>query len=579
MGGSAFYATAAAPCEAALQTAEFTKLLRAGKAHWGTLQGDRPLVEGTMKIYLVTPRNPPSFWTYDRILPALGKQCIFPNLSMPTLAGLTPREHEVVLCDENVEAIDFDREADIVGVTGYIIHEPRMREIIAEFQRRGRFVVVGGPHASLCPEQWRGCCDVLFVDEAEETWPVFLRDFAARTWKSEYRPDQKPDLSLSPVPRFDLLHVDRYHAMTIQFARGCPFQCEFCDIIVVYGRRPRAKQVHQVMAEIEECHRLGAKQVFIVDDNFIGNKKLAKDLLRAIARWGRERGYPMDFNTEVSLNAAQDEELLALFRDANFTTVFIGIESPRVESLQETRKTQNTRGDLVESVRRIHSYGIQVQAGMIVGFDADDATIFAEQLRFIQDARIPVSMTGMLQAMPKTPLHERVTSEGRLLADSNGDQFVFSNILPKLMSRRELYEGYRRLIGELYEFKNFHRRTMEFLLSRGRQVTRGAKIRKGDLVLLRRILVQTVLRAGPRRAWFTLRLLGATLLRRPSAFKDAVSFAIVHKALSEYMEALGRHLEAAIEQLDRSGSIARSALGAAEKAADPGLARLEQVAR
>jgi radical SAM superfamily enzyme YgiQ (UPF0313 family) len=287
----------------------------------------------------------------------------------------------------------------------------------------------------------------------------------------------------------------------------------------------------------------------------------------------------MDFNTEVSLNAAQDEELLALFRDANFTTVFIGIESPRVESLQETRKTQNTRGDLIESVRRIHSYGIQVQAGMIVGFDADDATIFADQLRFIQEARIPVSMTGMLQAMPKTPLHERVTREGRLLADSNGDQFVFSNILPKLMSRRELYEGYRRLIGELYEFKNFHRRTMEFLLHRGGQVTRGTNIRKGDLVLLWRILVQTVLRASPRRAWFTLRLLGATLLRRPSAFKDAVSFALVHKALSEYMEALGRHLEAAIEQLDRSGSITRSALGTVENAGNPGFVHMEQPAR
>lgn len=529
-----------------------------------------------MKIHLVTPHNPPSFWTYDKILPTLGKSCIFPNLSMPTLAGLTPREHDVTLCDENVEPIDFDVDADIVGITGYIVHEQRMREIIAEFKKRGRFVVVGGPHASLCPEEWRGHCDVLFVDEAEETWGQFLRDFEAGTWKSEYRPDEKPDLSLSPVPRFDLLHVDRYHAMTIQFARGCPFQCEFCDIIVVYGRRPRAKQVHQVMAEIEECHRLGAKQVFVVDDNFIGNKKLAKDLLREMARWGREHGYPMDFNTEVSLNAAQDDELLQLFRDANFTTVFVGIETPRVASLQETKKTQNTRGDLVESVRKIHSYGIQVQAGMIVGFDNDDASIFEEQLRFIQDARIPVSMTGMLQAMPKTPLHERVAKEGRLVEESTGDQFVFSNILPKQMTRRELYDGYRRLIADLYDFRNYHHRTMEFLLNRGGQITRGLNIRKGDLALLGRILVQTVLRANPRRAWFTLRLIGATLIRRPSAFKDAVSFAIVHKALSEYMEALGRHLEAAIEQLDRSGSIARSALGGGEVAGNPGFVHLEQ---
>jgi radical SAM superfamily enzyme YgiQ (UPF0313 family) len=393
---------------------------------------------------------------------------------------------------------------------------------------------------------------------------------------SEYRPDEKPDLSLSPVPRFDLVPVDKYHAMTIQFARGCPFQCEFCDIIVVYGRRPRAKQVHQVMAEIQECHRLGAKQVFVVDDNFIGNKKLAKDLLREIGRWGRENGYPMDFNTEVSLNAAQDDELLELFRDANFTTVFIGIESPRVSSLQETKKTQNTRGDLVESVRRIHSYGIQVQAGMIVGFDNDDASIFEEQLRFIQDARIPVSMTGMLQAMPKTPLHDRVAREGRLVEESLGDQFVFSNILPKQMSRRELYAGYRKLIEELYDFRNYHRRTMEFLLHRGGQITRGLNIRRGDLALLRRILVQTVLRAGPRRAWFTLRLLGATLLRRPSAFKDAVSFAIVHKALSEYMEALGNHLERAIDQLDHHGAITRPALAGAEIGGSPGFMHFEE---
>src|SRR5690606_8032776 len=340
------------------------------------------------------------------------------------------------------------------------------------------------------------------------------------------------------------------------------------------GRRPRAKRVEQVMAEIEECHRLGAKQVFVVDDNFIGNKKLAKDLLREIARWGREHGHPMDFNTEVSLNAAQDDELLELLRDANFTTGFVGIESPRVASLQETKKTQNTRGGLVESVHRIQSYGIQVQAGMIVGFDADDPTIFEEQLRFIQEARIPVSMTGMLQAMPKTPLHARVEREGRLLADSTGDQFVFSNIEPRSMTRRELYAGYRRLIADLYDFANYRRRTLAFLTARGGQITRGLNLRPGDLRLLARILRQTVLQADPRRAWFTLRLLGETLLRRPSAFKDAVSFAIVHKALAEYMEALGRHLDRAIAELDR-GAHPEPAASAPLGGGNPGFFHLE----
>ncbi|MFQ5415682.1 MAG: radical SAM protein [Myxococcota bacterium] len=503
-----------------------------------------------MKIYLVTPRNPPSFWTYDVILPTLGKDCIFPNLSMPTLAGLTDRKHEVVLCDENVEEIDFDFDADIVGVTGYIIHKPRMQEIIAEFRRRGRFVVAGGPFASLCPEELRGHCDVVFADEAEETWPAFLRDFETGSWKTEYRPQEKPDMTQSPMPRFDLLDVSRYHAMTIQFARGCPFNCEFCDIIVVYGRRPRSKSVEQVMAEIRECHRLGASQIFIVDDNFIGNAKLAKEMLRAMASWGAEHDYPIDFNTEVSLNVARDDELLSLMRAANFTTIFIGIESPRRDSLAETRKTQNLHGDLLESIHKVQSYGIQIQGGMIVGFDHDDASIFEEQLSFVQAARIPVSMTGMLQAMPRTPLYDRVAREGRLLRETSGDQFAFSNILPVRMTRRQLYEGYRWLLFQLYDFENYRRRTLAFLLERGRQVHRGRNVRAGDLRRLRRVLSATLLRGGPRRAWFTLRLLGGVLLRRPSVIKEAVSFAVIHQAFYGYMRELIGDLDRAIGALD-----------------------------
>jgi len=505
-----------------------------------------------MRILLVTPRNPESFWTYDSILPVIGKQCVFPNLSMPTVAGMTPGEHEIVLVDENVEEIDFDAEADIVGVTGYIVHQERMLHIIQEFRSRGRFVVVGGPYASLCPEELRGRCDVLFVDEAEETWPVFLRDFEAGSWKPEYRPDEKPDMSISPMPRFDLLKLDRYHAATIQFARGCPYRCEFCDIIVVYGRRPRVKDVDQVMREVAEVHRLGGRQVFLVDDNFIGNRNVAKKLLREMAAWNRDHDYPISFQTEVSLNVAQDEELLQLLHDANFTTLFIGIESPRPESLKESRKEQNMRGDMLGAVRKVQSYGLQVQAGMIVGFDHDDVAIFEEQLRFIQEARIPVSMTGMLQAMPKTPLHERVEQEGRLLAESTGDQFVFSNIVPKGMSRLDLYRGYRWLIRELYDFDNYRKRTLEFLMHRGSQANRG-HITAKDLVLLWRVLRQTVFRAGPARARFTLRLMLETLLRRPQAFKEACSFAVTHKAMSEYMERLERKLDAAIEKLEADG--------------------------
>jgi radical SAM superfamily enzyme YgiQ (UPF0313 family) len=353
------------------------------------------------------------------------------------------------------------------------------------------------------------------------------------------------------MPRFDLLKIDRYHALTIQFARGCPFNCEFCDIITMYGRKPRMKSVEQVMAEIRECHRLGSHQIFVVDDNFIGNKKIAKELLRAIARFGHETGYQVDFNTEVSIDVALDDELLGLLREANFTTLFIGIESPRVESLKETRKHQNLREDLVKSVRKVQSYGIQVQAGMIVGFDHDDLSIFEEQLQFVEEARIPVSMTGMLQAVPRTPLHARMKQEGRLAAEFAGDQFAFSNIVPKQMTRVELFRGYRQLLERLYSFRSYRKRTLSFLLNRGTQAKQGQfSLHPGDLRLLGRILRDTVLRGGLRRAAFTLGLLGETLLRRPRLFKDAVSFAILHKAFDDYMRRLGGELDLAIAALE-----------------------------
>jgi radical SAM superfamily enzyme YgiQ (UPF0313 family) len=353
------------------------------------------------------------------------------------------------------------------------------------------------------------------------------------------------------MPRFDLLKIDRYHALTIQFARGCPFNCEFCDIITMYGRKPRMKSVEQVMAEIRECHRLGSHQVFIVDDNFIGNKKIAKQLLREMARFGKENGYPVDFNTEVSLDVAADDELLELLREANVTTLFIGIESPRVDSLRETGKTQNLRDDLVKSVRKVQSYGIQVQAGMIVGFDHDDPLIFDEQLRFVEEARIPVSMTGMLQALPETRLHARLKQEGRLVTESGGDQFAFSNIVPKRMTRIELFRGYRRLLERLYSFKSYRKRARDFLLHRGAHLERGISLNSGELRLFGRILRDTVLRGGLRRASFTLSLLVETLLRRPARFKDAVSFAILHKTFDEYIRALGEQLDRIIASLER----------------------------
>jgi radical SAM superfamily enzyme YgiQ (UPF0313 family) len=505
-----------------------------------------------LKIYLIAPRNPESFWTFDRVLPSLRKRCVFPNLSLPTVAGLTPPPHEVVLCDENVEHVDLDTDADIIGLTGYVVHKRRILELADAFRRRGKRVVAGGPFATLCPEELRGRVDVVFIGEAEHTWPRFLRDLEAGGARAEYRQDDPPSMLASPLPRFDLLKVDRYRSMTIQFARGCPFNCEFCDIIVMYGRRPRTKSVVQVLAEVEAIHRLGVLNIFVVDDNFIGNKKEAKALLRALAEWQEARGYPIEFMTEASLNVAQDDELLALMKRAHFATIFVGIESPRRASLVESNKSQNLREDIVAAVHRIQAAGIEVMAGMIVGFDSDDPSIFEEQFRFIQEARIPISMTGMLNAVPKTPLHERLKAAGRLIAESVGDQFVFTNIVPAGMSRRELYEGYRTLLRRLYGYRNYRRRAMALILNRGGLRASRLLAGRDDLAVFRRIVWTCLLRASPRRAWLTLALCLETACRRPRALRHALTLALMHKHLYEYVRDTSRRLERVIRELEKS---------------------------
>jgi len=496
-----------------------------------------------MKIYLVAPKNPESFWTFDRILDTVDARCMFSNLALPTVAALTPREHEVILCDENADPIDFDTDADIVGVTGYIIHQKRMKEILDEFRRRGKFVAVGGPYASLCPDDLAEHADVVFVDEAEETWPLFLEEYAAGRHRNRYVQEEKSDMERAPLPRFDLLNLPAYRTVCIQFARGCPFTCEFCDIITIFGRRPRAKSIPQMMAEIEELHSLGVERIFLVDDNFIGDRKRAKALLRAIVEFGKRTDFAVDFNTEVSLDVAQDDEMLRLLRDANFQSIFIGIETPRRESLMETKKKQNARGDILESVLKIQTYGIRVDAGMIVGFDSDDPAIFEEQFAFIQAARIPVSMTGMLNAVPKTPLHDRLAKDNRLLSFNTGDQFIMTNIIPKAMSSLELYQGYRDLIERLYDFDNMRLRIMDYLLTRGGQVKEKLYLNRGDMKILWRIIRDCIVFTSSSRRRFTLSVLAQTLAFRPSAIKEAITVAVLHKHFYEYMQDVCRQLD------------------------------------
>jgi len=408
------------------------------------------IVMKKLKICLVNPKFEPSYWGFDYALPLYpGKvRCTMVTGALPHLAGLTP-DHEVHLLDENVETLDFEflETFDVVGVTGMNVQKERMREILLGLRERSIFTAVGGAYASVDEGYFDGLCDVLFSGESDTTWPEFIERFAAgKPYENVYRQAHPTNMAVLPSPRFDLLRVRRYATGSIQFSRGCPFLCEFCDIIVTFGRRPRMKRPEQIIAELDQLRKLGFLAAFIVDDNFIGNKKAAKELLRAIVAWQRQHSYPLRLNTETTINLADDAELLELLYEANFRSVFIGIETPRKESLEETKKFQNVSGDDLESkLTRIQNAGLDINAGFIVGFDHDDESIFEEQFRFIQDNGILLAMVGMLTAIPKTPLFDRLQREGRLrLQDFN------CNYVPKQMSPEQLKRGYWGLLRRLY---------------------------------------------------------------------------------------------------------------------------------
>ncbi|MBV8126104.1 MAG: DUF4070 domain-containing protein [Planctomycetaceae bacterium] len=412
-------------------------------------------------IVIINPRFELSYWGMEHALPFMGKSGNLPVACLPLLAALTPAEHTVTLVDENVEPIDWERcaRADIVGVTGMSVQRFRMTEILTELKQRGCFVVVGGAWVTVQENYFEGLADVVFVGEAEQTWPQFLGEWAQGLHQCRYEQLEKTDMTKVPTPRFDLLKMKRYAFGSLQFSRGCPFQCEFCDIIVTFGRRPRIKTAAQVLAELDAIRKTGLRIVFIVDDNLIGNKKAIKQILREVIGWQQRHGYPLTLFTEASIDLADDQELLDLMVEASFIATFIGIESPSEDALRETKKFQNVRegGTLLEKVHRIQDAGMEVWCGMIMGFDSDDSSIFDRQIEFIQNSRISFSMSGMLSAIPKTPLHDRLASEGRL---DPADRPEFgTNVIPLQIGREELLEGYLRVLKELYDPEAFFART------------------------------------------------------------------------------------------------------------------------
>ncbi len=420
------------------------------------------------QIYLVQPKFPASYWGLEHFLLELTPyKAVFPPLGLLTLGALTPPEFQVTLCDENAgQPVDYDTPAQIVGITGYLNQRFRVYGHADRFRERGKTVVIGGPIANLVPEECRQHCDVLFEGEAEYIWPRFLDDYAKGRCSDHYHEAEKIHLPDSPIPRLDLLKR-RYAHGIVQCTRGCPFTCEFCDIIVMYGRKMRLKPPEQVIREIEAWRACGMSTVFFADDNFIGNRAYTKELLRALVQWNARQRQAMSFYTQASIDMVRDEELLELMRDANFVAVFIGIESPRKASLAETHKTQNLKLDMVQAIHKIQSYGMFIYAGMIVGFDNDDAAIFDEQYEFLRAAQIAIVMPGVLTAVPKTPLYQRLEKAGRLRLKEmeHSDAFGLmtngeTNFYPQQMTLAELRKGQEELYRQLYAPEAFAERLL-----------------------------------------------------------------------------------------------------------------------
>jgi radical SAM superfamily enzyme YgiQ (UPF0313 family) len=410
-------------------------------------------------IVLINPRFELSFWGLEHSMQLFGKRANLPVACLALLAALVPDHHQVTLVDENVEDIDFDRlgRADLVCLTAMSIQGQRLVEILEECRSRGVMTVVGGSMATVEPDTLEGHADVIFVGEADDTWPQFLSEWEQGCHKSRYEQPEKTDLTRLPLPRVDLLKSDRYMFGSLQISRGCPFTCEFCDIIVTFGRRPRLKTSDQVLAELETFRRAGLGIIFVVDDNLIGNKTAIKPVLREIIRWQQERAYPLTLFTEASLDLAEDEELMELMGLANFQNVFIGIETPNEDSLRETKKYQNVRpraGTLLERVHRVQRHGIDVWCGMIVGFDHDNPSIFEVMPKFLSEARISAALIGLLYAIQTTPLYDRLLAAGRLNDDEAREKYG-TNVIPLGMSREELRDGFIRVMQACYSADHY----------------------------------------------------------------------------------------------------------------------------
>ncbi len=481
----------------------------------------------SMNILLVYPQYPDTFWGFKHALKFVSKRASVPPLGLLTVAAMLPKEWDKKLVDMNVSNLTDDqiKWADYVFISAMAVQGKSVQEVISRCKQLNVKTVAGGPLFTSSREDFDNI-NHLVLNEAEVTLPLFLADLEKGSAKHLYSSEERPDINKSFIPMWSLIDMKKYFSMNIQYSRGCPFNCEFCDIIALNGNVPRTKNKDQVLAELEALYQQGwRKSVFIVDDNFIGNKrKLKEEILPTIIKWMEQNKYPYTFHTEASINLADDEALMEMMVAAGFDKVFIGIETPNEESLVECSKSQNTKRDLVASVKVIQNHGIEVMGGFIVGFDSDPLSIFKNQINFIQKSGIVTAMVGLLNAPPGTRLYKRLSSENRLLKGFAGNNTDGSmNFIPK-MDHGVLIKGHKEIVTTIYSNKNYYERIRAFLREYKPRKNAFGKIQFQDiLAFLKSIWVLGIKEKGKRQYW---QLFISTLFKHPRKMPISISLAI-----------------------------------------------------
>lgn len=484
------------------------------------------------RVLLVYPKFPPSYWGYEYALEFVGKKSSMPPLGLLTVAGMLPPDFDVRLVDLNVRALESaDLEwSDVIFTSTMLVQKDSLEEVVAAANQAGVPVVAGGPHPTSFYEEIAGV-DHFVLDEVEDVLPKFLEDFRRGRAERIYRAQEKPDISNTPLPRYDLIDFRDYGSMALQFSRGCPFDCEFCDITKLFGRISRTKTNQQVLAEMDLLYGLGWRgPVFLVDDNFIGNKRRALELLPDVANWQRQRNYPFSMFTEASVNLARMDALVDSMVDSGFSMVFLGIETPNHEALLKTKKKQNVvkaDGDfLFNAVRKLQTKGLEVTGGFILGLDGDREDAFDSQIQFIQEAGIPMAMVGLLTAVKGTDLYERLLKEGRLRGESTGNNVSISLNFETELPREVLVEGYKRVLNTLYDptLSNYFDRCLTLLKHLKPTVHGVRKVGRNEL----RALVKSIRRQlFSRQGLSYLRFFTKVLRHHPRMFPEAGRLAIV----------------------------------------------------